>query len=193
MRPHHYLIRSGARRHADSARSAPHARDVQRLGTVSRSRSWAAHYRIARVRRDPARHAPSDRDVSRCGPACVTARSSREGCDACEVNRTATSSVASAVSDQDRGRATIAVMGPLTGVRVLEFEAIGPGPFCGMLLADMGADVLLVDRARDAATRPRTRALVRRDDARPPLGHARPEDAAMASPRRWRLRPRPTR
>ncbi len=38
-------------------------------------------------------------------------------------------------------------MGPLTGVRVLEFEAIGPGPFCGMLLADMGADVLLVDRA----------------------------------------------
>ncbi|MEP7328756.1 MAG: CaiB/BaiF CoA-transferase family protein [Betaproteobacteria bacterium] len=40
-------------------------------------------------------------------------------------------------------------MGPLTGVRVLEFEAIGPAPFCGMLLADMGADVLLVDRAAD--------------------------------------------
>ncbi|MBP6770645.1 MAG: CoA transferase, partial [Reyranella sp.] len=37
-------------------------------------------------------------------------------------------------------------MGPLAGVRVLEFEAIGPGPFCGMMLADMGADVLLVDR-----------------------------------------------
>jgi alpha-methylacyl-CoA racemase len=37
-------------------------------------------------------------------------------------------------------------MGPLTGIRVLEFEAIGPGPFAGMLLADMGADVLLVDR-----------------------------------------------
>ena len=41
-------------------------------------------------------------------------------------------------------------MGPLTGVRVLEFEAIGPGPFCGMLLADMGADVLLVDRPQDS-------------------------------------------
>jgi len=41
-------------------------------------------------------------------------------------------------------------MGPLTGVRVLEFEAIGPGPFCGMMLADMGADVLLVDRQQDA-------------------------------------------
>ncbi len=40
-------------------------------------------------------------------------------------------------------------MGPLTGLRILEFEAIGPGPFCGMLLADMGADVLLVDRASD--------------------------------------------
>jgi alpha-methylacyl-CoA racemase len=40
-------------------------------------------------------------------------------------------------------------MGPLAGIRVLEFEAIGPGPFCGMLLADMGADVLLVDRPRD--------------------------------------------
>ena len=36
--------------------------------------------------------------------------------------------------------------GPLSGIRVLEFEAIGPGPFAGMLLADMGADVLLVDR-----------------------------------------------
>ena len=36
--------------------------------------------------------------------------------------------------------------GPLAGVRVIEFEAIGPGPFAGMLLADMGADVLLVDR-----------------------------------------------
>src|SRR5687767_6993005 len=37
-------------------------------------------------------------------------------------------------------------MGPLAGVKVLEFEAIGPGPFAGMLLADMGADVLVVDR-----------------------------------------------
>jgi len=37
-------------------------------------------------------------------------------------------------------------MGPLAGIRVIEFEAIGPGPFAGMLLADMGADVLVVDR-----------------------------------------------
>jgi alpha-methylacyl-CoA racemase len=40
-------------------------------------------------------------------------------------------------------------MGPLSGVKVLEFEAIGPGPFCGMMLSDMGADVLLVDRPTD--------------------------------------------
>jgi alpha-methylacyl-CoA racemase len=37
-------------------------------------------------------------------------------------------------------------VGPLAGIRVLEFEAIGPAPFAGMLLADMGADVLVVDR-----------------------------------------------
>ena len=40
-------------------------------------------------------------------------------------------------------------MGPLAGLKILEFEAIGPGPFCGMMLADMGADVLLVDRTDD--------------------------------------------
>jgi alpha-methylacyl-CoA racemase len=37
-------------------------------------------------------------------------------------------------------------VGPLSGIKVVEFEAIGPGPFAGMLLADMGADVILVDR-----------------------------------------------
>lgn len=36
--------------------------------------------------------------------------------------------------------------GPLKGIRVVEFGGIGPGPLCGMLLADLGADVLLVDR-----------------------------------------------
>jgi alpha-methylacyl-CoA racemase len=37
-------------------------------------------------------------------------------------------------------------MGPLAGVRVIEMSNIGPGPFCGMLLAEMGADVLRVAR-----------------------------------------------
>jgi alpha-methylacyl-CoA racemase len=36
--------------------------------------------------------------------------------------------------------------GPLAGIRILEFESIGPAPFAGMLLADMGADVLVIDR-----------------------------------------------
>ena len=38
------------------------------------------------------------------------------------------------------------MMGPLHGVRVLEMSNIGPGPYCGMLLADLGASVLRVDR-----------------------------------------------
>ena len=37
-------------------------------------------------------------------------------------------------------------MGPLAGVKVLELGGIGPGPFCSMLLSDMGADVLRIDR-----------------------------------------------
>src|ERR1700677_4857653 len=36
--------------------------------------------------------------------------------------------------------------GPLSGVRVVELAGIGPGPFCGMLLADLGAEVIRVDR-----------------------------------------------
>ena len=38
-------------------------------------------------------------------------------------------------------------MGPLSGVRIIEIASIGPGPFCAMMLADMGADVIRVDRA----------------------------------------------
>jgi alpha-methylacyl-CoA racemase len=37
--------------------------------------------------------------------------------------------------------------GPLAGVKVLEVAGIGPGPFCGMMLADMGAEVVRIDRA----------------------------------------------
>jgi alpha-methylacyl-CoA racemase len=37
-------------------------------------------------------------------------------------------------------------MGPLAGVRVIELAGIGPGPFCALLLADMGAEVIRVDR-----------------------------------------------
>ncbi len=36
--------------------------------------------------------------------------------------------------------------GPLTGLKVIEFSSIGPGPHCAMLLADLGAEVLRIDR-----------------------------------------------
>ncbi|MGY4719388.1 CoA transferase [Naumannella cuiyingiana] len=39
--------------------------------------------------------------------------------------------------------------GPLAGVRVVELAGIGPGPFAGMLLADLGAEIIRVDRAAD--------------------------------------------
>jgi alpha-methylacyl-CoA racemase len=38
-------------------------------------------------------------------------------------------------------------VGPLAGVKVVEIAGIGPGPFCAMLLADLGAEVIRVDRA----------------------------------------------
>ncbi len=38
-------------------------------------------------------------------------------------------------------------MGPLEGVKIIEIAGIGPGPFAAMMLSDMGADVLRVDRA----------------------------------------------
>lgn len=38
-------------------------------------------------------------------------------------------------------------MGPLDGVKIIEIAGIGPGPFAAMMLADMGAEVLRVDRA----------------------------------------------
>ncbi|HZD68922.1 MAG TPA: CaiB/BaiF CoA-transferase family protein [Actinomycetes bacterium] len=41
-------------------------------------------------------------------------------------------------------------MGPLEGVRVVEIAGIGPGPFCAMLLADMGAEVVRVERPASA-------------------------------------------
>lgn len=51
--------------------------------------------------------------------------------------------------------------GPLSGIRLVEFAGIGPGPFCAMVLADLGADVVRITRpgvvpdARDVTTRSR--------------------------------------
>ena len=46
-------------------------------------------------------------------------------------------------------------MGPLTGLRVIELAGIGPGPFCGMMLSDMGAEVIRVDRVGGSGRRGR--------------------------------------
>ncbi|MBT1160014.1 CoA transferase [Aminobacter anthyllidis] len=44
-------------------------------------------------------------------------------------------------------------MGVLSGVKIIEMVGMGPGPFCGMLLADLGADVIAVERpAKDVGT-----------------------------------------
>ena len=37
-------------------------------------------------------------------------------------------------------------MGPLSGFKIIEMAGIGPGPFCGMMLSDMGAEVVRVER-----------------------------------------------
>ncbi|MEE9282350.1 MAG: CaiB/BaiF CoA-transferase family protein [Myxococcota bacterium] len=50
-------------------------------------------------------------------------------------------------------------MGPLKAVKVIEIAGIGPGPFCAMMLADMGAEVVRVDRPGG----------LRRDTSRPPV------------------------
>lgn len=39
--------------------------------------------------------------------------------------------------------------GPLAGIKIIELAGIGPGPFCAMMLADMGAEVIRVDRAQN--------------------------------------------
>ena len=47
-----------------------------------------------------------------------------------------------------RGRAKESGMaGPLSGYRIIEMAGIGPGPFAAMMLADMGAEVVRVERA----------------------------------------------
>ncbi|MBF2758739.1 MAG: CoA transferase [Ectothiorhodospiraceae bacterium AqS1] len=52
-------------------------------------------------------------------------------------------------------------MGPLEGVRIIELAGLGPGPFAAMVLADMGARVIRIDRRSDAGRGSRQDALKR--------------------------------
>lgn len=49
---------------------------------------------------------------------------------------------------------TTPLRGPLAGVRIVEFAGLGPGPFACMLLSDLGADVVRIDRPEAAAVNP---------------------------------------
>ena len=85
-------------------------------------------------------------------------------------------------------------MGPLAGFRIIEMAGIGPAPFAAMLLADMGAEVIRVDR-REAADlglpgrEPKFEVLHR---GRRSLA-ARRQDRGRAAPSSSGSRPRPTR
>jgi alpha-methylacyl-CoA racemase len=46
-------------------------------------------------------------------------------------------------------------MGPLAGFKIIELAGIGPGPFCGMMLSDIGAEVIRVERLGGAAQAPK--------------------------------------
>src|SRR6201981_3679772 len=51
-----------------------------------------------------------------------------------------------AVLDKSTSQASVRASGPLAGFRIVEFAGIGPGPFACMMLADMGAEVVTLDR-----------------------------------------------
>ncbi len=52
-------------------------------------------------------------------------------------------------------------MGPLAGMKVVEMAAIGPVPFCAMMLSDMGADVIRIDRLKQKGSGHRANVLYR--------------------------------
>jgi alpha-methylacyl-CoA racemase len=72
-------------------------------------------------------------------------------------------------------------MGPLQGIRIVEVASLGPGPFCGMMLADMGAEVIRVERAGtgDADANARDPLLRNRKSFACDLGHPRAIDAVL--------------
>ncbi|MHB9755972.1 CaiB/BaiF CoA transferase family protein [Streptomyces sp. BYX5S] len=69
--------------------------------------------------------------------------------------------------------------GPLAGVRVVELGGIGPAPFCGMLLADLGAEVIRVDRPAEAG-RPSPHPVLQRGRRSVAVDLKSPEGAAAA-------------
>jgi alpha-methylacyl-CoA racemase len=74
-------------------------------------------------------------------------------------------------------------VGPLTGIKVVELAGIGPGPMCAMLLADLGATVLRIDRPGPqdlGVARPRRYDLLLRGRHSLVVDLKRPEGKALA-------------
>ncbi len=69
-------------------------------------------------------------------------------------------------------------MSVLASLRVVEFEGLGPGPFCGMLLADLGAEVILIER--NGGADPGAAAVYRRGKKSIALDLKRPAHVAAA-------------
>ncbi|MBX9649683.1 MAG: CoA transferase [Xanthobacteraceae bacterium] len=70
-------------------------------------------------------------------------------------------------------------MSVLQGLRVVEIAGLGPGPFCGMLLADLGAEVIVVERRTESAPAPRPAYIVNRGKRSIALDLKRPEAVAV--------------
>ena len=75
-------------------------------------------------------------------------------------------------------------MHPLAGLKVIEFEGIGPGPLAGRMLADLGAEVVAVVRPDKAALGDPDRPLVRRSLAAGKAGCPPQSEASRSSSRK---------
>ena len=62
-----------------------------------------------------------------------------------------------AVLGRKRSTAGSTAGGPLAGLRVIELAGLGPGPFCAMVLADLGAEVIRLERVEMPDARRRRR------------------------------------
>ena len=100
----------------------------------------------------------ADKSIAAGGRSAGGGRSSSEGNGAGMLEETAANRRSGEESLTEMGQAgqgesgglssvEASGAGPLAGVKVIEIAGIGPGPFCAMLLADMGADVIRVDRS----------------------------------------------
>ena len=76
-------------------------------------------------------------------------------------------------------------MGPLAGLKIVEFAAVGPAPMCAMLLADLGATVLRIDRVTPVELGSKRPLPVRPAAAQPRVDGAGPEERRRPAP--WRM------